>query len=71
MGAKQSDMNGILRIAIRRRIFRELSGQDLIEYALMAGFVTVAAAAIMPDLSSSINIVFSTVNSMMIPAASS
>ena len=46
-------------------------GQDLIEYALMAGFVAVAAGAIMPGVASSINIVFSKVNSIMIVAASS
>jgi Flp pilus assembly pilin Flp len=53
------------------RLIRDKKGQDLIEYALMAGFVAVAAGAIMPGVASSINIVFSKVNSIMIQAAAS
>jgi Flp pilus assembly pilin Flp len=40
-------------------------GQDLFEYALMAGFVAVTAAAIMPDVASSISAIFSQVASVM------
>jgi Flp pilus assembly pilin Flp len=40
-------------------------GQDLIEYALMAGFVAVAAGAIMPGVSTSISTIFSKVASAM------
>jgi pilus assembly protein Flp/PilA len=53
------------------QLLRNKKGQDLIEYALMAGFVAVAAGAIMPGVASSINIVFSKVNSIMIEAAAS
>lgn len=45
-------------------------GQDLIEYALMAGFVAVAAGAIMPDVSASIETIFNKINSVMTAAAS-
>jgi pilus assembly protein Flp/PilA len=45
-------------------------GQDLIEYALMAGFVAVAAGAIMPGVASSISTIFSKVASVMSAAAS-
>ena len=45
-------------------------GQDLIEYALMAGFVAVAAGAIMPGVASSISTIFSQVVSVMTVAAS-
>ena len=44
-------------------------GQDLIEYALMAGFVAVAAGAIMPNVASSISTIFSQVASVMTGAA--
>jgi pilus assembly protein Flp/PilA len=54
-----------------QQIAKNTKGQDLIEYALMAGFVAVAAGAIMPGVASSINVVFSKVNSIMITAASS
>jgi pilus assembly protein Flp/PilA len=52
------------------RIWRDRRGQDLIEYALMAGFVAVAAGAIMPGVSSSISTIFSKVTSVMANAAS-
>ena len=50
------------------RIWRELRGQDLIEYALMAGFVAVSAGAIMPDIATSISTIFSQVASVMTTA---
>ena len=52
------------------RLSRDRRGQDLIEYALMAGFVAVAAGAIMPTVSSSISTIFSQVASVMTNAAS-
>ena len=60
----------IVRLAMNWKIWCDSRGQDLIEYSLMAGFVTVAAAAIVPGVSSSINLIFSQVNSIMIGAAS-
>ena len=45
-------------------------GQDLIEYALMAGFVAVAAGAVMPSVASSISTIFSEISSVMTVAAS-
>ncbi|MCX6608862.1 MAG: Flp family type IVb pilin [Acidobacteria bacterium] len=50
-------------------LVRNRKGQDLIEYALMAGFVAVAAGAIMPGVSTSISTVFSKVASAMTSAA--
>ena len=49
---------------------RDDQGQDLIEYALMAGFVAVAAGALMPNVSSSISMVFSQIQSLLANAAS-
>jgi pilus assembly protein Flp/PilA len=53
----------------RLRILKDTRGQDLIEYALMAGFVAVAAGALMPNVASSISTVFSKVNSLLVAAA--
>ncbi len=64
-------MRRLMEYAVRLQIWKDTRGQDLIEYALMAGFVAVAAGAVMPGVASSINIVFSKVNSVMIDAASS
>ena len=64
-------MKRIVEFAVRFQMLKDTRGQDLIEYALMAGFVAVAAGAIMPGVASSINIIFSKVNSIMILAAAS
>ena len=61
----------VIRRALNSRIWRDSRGQDLIEYALMAGFVAVAAGAIMPGVASSINVIFSQVNSIMVASAAS
>ena len=56
---------------VRAQLWKETHGQDLIEYALMAGFVATVTGAIMPGVASSINVVFSKVNSVIVLAASS
>ena len=55
-----------------RMNIRELlsEGQDLIEYALMAGFVAVAAGAIMPGVASQISTIFGKVSSALTQAGS-
>jgi pilus assembly protein Flp/PilA len=64
-------MRKIVKWSLRLRIWKDTRGQDLIEYSLMAGFVAVAAGAVMPGVASSINVIFSQVNSIMILAAAS
>ena len=64
-------MRKLVQLVVDLQIWKDRKGQDLIEYALMAGFVAVAAGAVMPGVASSINVVFSKVNSLMIDAASS
>ncbi len=51
--------------------WKDDQGQDLIEYALMAGFVAVAAGALMPNVSNSISTVFSKIQSLLANAAGS
>jgi pilus assembly protein Flp/PilA len=51
-------------------ILNDDRGQDLIEYALMAGFVAVAAGAIMPQVSQNVSQIFSKVSSVMTSANS-
>jgi pilus assembly protein Flp/PilA len=46
-------------------ILADVLGQDLIEYALMAGFVAVTSGALMPGISTNISKIFSTVGSVM------
>jgi len=59
----------IYRTLWRVRILKDTRGQDLIEYALMAGFVAVAAGALMPNVASSISTVFSKISSLLSAAA--
>ncbi len=56
------------RVAVR--IWNDTVGQDLIEYALMAGFIAVAAGALMPSIATSLSTVFSNVGSVLTVAAS-
>lgn len=58
------------RLALLSRIWVDTRGQDLIEYALMAGFVAVAAGAVMPDVASSISTIFRKVSNLMTSASS-
>ena len=59
----------MLNVIWRLQLWKDDHGQDLIEYALMAGFVAVAAGAIMPGVSDSISKIFSKVSSVMTAAS--
>ena len=62
-------MKTLKNTLLKLRILRDTKGQDLIEYALMAGFVAVAAGAIMPTVSANISVIFSKVSLSMSNAA--
>jgi pilus assembly protein Flp/PilA len=53
------------KLTLKLRSLKDTRGQDLIEYALMAGFVAVAAGAVMPGVADSISTIFSQVASVM------
>ena len=55
-------MHRIIRVFCRMRLWNDTRGQDLIEYALLAGFVAVAAAAVSPQIAQRIKGVFSSVD---------
>jgi pilus assembly protein Flp/PilA len=62
-------MTRINSFILKMKIWKDTQGQDLIEYALMAGFVAVAAGAIMPGVATSISTIFSKVASVMTAAS--
>jgi pilus assembly protein Flp/PilA len=64
-------MKRIVDLVWKLRIWKDTRGQDLIEYALMAGFVALAGGAFMPGIADSISTVFSKVGSVMGKAAGS
>jgi len=48
-----------------KQFWQDTQGQDLVEYALAAGMVAVAAVAAMPALSTTVNNVFSKIASII------
>ena len=58
-------------VILKIQALRETSGQDLVEYALMAGFVAVAGGAIFPTtLMPGVSAIFSKINTFTAAAAS-
>jgi Flp pilus assembly pilin Flp len=49
-----------------RKVGGDLRGQDLIEYALMAGFVALASAAAAPQITGSFTAIFSKIGSALV-----
>ena len=53
------------------RLWKEETGQDLIEYTLMLAFVALASAALFTSAGGSINTIWSNTNSQLSTAAGS
>ena len=51
------------------RLFKDRKGQDMVEYALLAGFIAVAAGALLPPIADSISTIFSRMASVVSAAA--
>jgi Flp pilus assembly pilin Flp len=47
------------------RIMKDTRGQDLIEYALMVGFIAVAAGAVIPGVVTSIRSIFERISGVL------
>ena len=62
MGIRRLAAFGIDRLW-KLRIWADIHGQDLIEYALLAAFVALAAGALSPGVAKSISVIFSKVAS--------
>jgi pilus assembly protein Flp/PilA len=59
-------MRSKIQWVIARHFWRDTRGQDLIEYALMAGFVAVAAGAVMPGVATHISTIFGKVSNALV-----
>ena len=64
-------MHHLIHMLSQLRFWKDTHGQDLIEYALMAGFVAVAAGAVLPNISTSVTSIFTQVQSSLSAAAGS
>ncbi len=51
------------------RLIRDHKGQDMVEYALLAGFVAVSAGALLPGVSDSVSTIFSRLDSVLTDAS--
>jgi pilus assembly protein Flp/PilA len=58
-------MKNIQERILKLAVWKDTSGQDLVEYALAAGLVAVAAVACMPGLSGTVNNVFTKIGSII------
>lgn len=58
-------MKKIRERILKLAVWKDTSGQDLVEYALAAGLVAVAAVACMPGLSGTVNNVFTKIGSII------
>jgi len=58
-------MNWLNNRLLKWKVWQDTQGQDLVEYALAAGMVAVAAVAAMPALSTTVNNVFSKIGSIV------
>jgi pilus assembly protein Flp/PilA len=58
-------MRNVIERMIQARLWKDTQGQDLVEYALTAGLVAVAAVAAMPSLTTTVNNVFSKIGSII------
>jgi pilus assembly protein Flp/PilA len=51
------------------RFVREENGQDLIEYALLASMISIAAIGVLPGVGTAVTNVFTAVTTALAPAA--
>ena len=58
-------MNWLNDKILRLKVWKDCNGKDLVEYALAAGMVAVAAVAAMPGLSGTVNNVFTKIASII------
>jgi pilus assembly protein Flp/PilA len=58
-------MNWLQNRILKAQIWKDTRGQDLVEYALAAGMVAVAAVACMPALSTTVGNVFTKIGAII------
>ncbi len=55
-------MNRIYRWAIGLQIWRERRGQDLVEYAMIAGFLAASCSVLLPDFPKNMSMIISKIS---------
>jgi pilus assembly protein Flp/PilA len=62
---RKDEMNWLRNRVLQLQVWKDTGGQDLVEYALAAGMVAVAAVACMPSLSSTVSNVFTKIGGII------
>ena len=62
-------MQKMWQTVISFQIWSDQNGQDLIEYAMIAGFIAVVSGMFMPNISQDVSTVFSKIASTMTSSA--
>ena len=57
-------LNRLFDTIVRLKIWTDQRGQDMVEYGLLAGFITVAVGAAYPPVSNDISEIFSKLQSI-------
>jgi Flp pilus assembly pilin Flp len=58
-------MQKMWHLLVGLRIWSDRHGQDLIEYAMIAGFIAVVSGMFMPDVSNDVSVLYSRIASTM------
>jgi pilus assembly protein Flp/PilA len=64
-------MTALLNASWKLKIWKDTHGQDLIEYALLGGFLAASYGAVLPDLAASIATVLTKVIAVLATTAGS
>jgi len=59
-------MTKLIDASLRLKIWKDTHGQDLTEYALMAGFLVACSGFTLPQVATSISTVFTNVVTMLV-----
>lgn len=59
-------MTKMLHLIAKLRIWKDTRGQDMVEYALLVGFVSLAAGVFIPDVASAMSTIYFKVGSKLI-----
>jgi pilus assembly protein Flp/PilA len=62
---RKKQMNWLRNRVLQLQVWKDTNGQDLVEYALAAGMVAVAAVACMPSLSTTVSNVFTRIGTLI------
>ena len=62
---KKFPMQKMWHLLIGLRIWSDQHGQDLIEYAMIAGFIAVVSGMFMPNVSNDVSVLYSKIASTM------